>query len=119
VSLGTGETITDRNFFNIPAATITGTVFSDFNVDGAKETNEPPIAGQTIFADSNNNGVLDVGEPFAISDAQGGYTLTGLKPGLINVRLVIPDNFRPVSPGNGVLSTQLHTGQTLLVDFGE
>jgi hypothetical protein len=67
----------------------------------------------------NNNGVLDAGEPFAISDARGGYTLTGLVPGAIVVRLELQDNFRPISPGNGELTTQLNGGSTIVVDFGE
>jgi hypothetical protein len=119
ISLGAGESLPDRNFFNTPAVTITGNVFSDTNVDGIHESGEPGIPGQTLFDDLNNNGVLDAGEPTAISDSRGGYTLTGLPPGVIHVRLLIPNNFRAVSPGGGVLSTQVASGTTLVFDFGE
>ncbi len=119
ISVGTGESVSDRNFFNVPAVTITGTVFSDTNVDGIHEGTEPGIPGQTLFADLNNNGKLDVGEPTAISDSRGGYTLTGLTPGKTNVRLLVPDNFRAVSPGAGLFSAALSSGTTVVIDFGE
>ncbi|QWD77375.1 VCBS domain-containing protein [Polynucleobacter sp. MWH-Svant-W18] len=35
------------------------------------------IVGATVFADSNNDGVLNAGEAFAITDAAGGFTLVG------------------------------------------
>ncbi|QWD61817.1 VCBS domain-containing protein, partial [Polynucleobacter sp. MWH-UH25E] len=35
------------------------------------------IAGATVFADANNDGILNNGEAFAITDATGGFTLVG------------------------------------------
>jgi Ca2+-binding RTX toxin-like protein len=33
------------------------------------------VAGAKVYIDANNNGTLDAGEPFAITDANGDYTL--------------------------------------------
>src|SRR5262249_30210073 len=35
------------------------------------------VAGATIFADANNNGILDAGEAHAITNADGSFTLIG------------------------------------------
>ena len=34
------------------------------------------VAGATVFVDLNKNGILDSGEPFTLSGATGGYTIT-------------------------------------------
>src|ERR1043166_5900578 len=62
-------------------STITGQVFSDLNLNGLKEANEPGLPGVTLFLDNNNNGVLDQGEPSAVSDASGTYSFTNLAAG--------------------------------------
>ncbi|GGF78776.1 hypothetical protein GCM10007301_43490 [Azorhizobium oxalatiphilum] len=41
------------------------------------------IRGATVFADANYNGVLDPGEAFAITDANGHYTLTNANGPLV------------------------------------
>ena len=61
-------------------ATVTGVVFHDLDADGTKDANEPGLAGETIFADTNANGVLDPGEPSFTTANDGVYTLT-LTPG--------------------------------------
>jgi subtilisin-like proprotein convertase family protein len=38
---------------------IAGTVFQDWDGDGSRDANDPPLAGRTVFLDQNDNGVLD------------------------------------------------------------
>jgi subtilisin-like proprotein convertase family protein len=38
---------------------ISGTVYSDTNGNGTRNTGEPGLAGWTVFRDDNNNGVID------------------------------------------------------------
>jgi Ca2+-binding RTX toxin-like protein len=62
----------------------TATGQADLNVTltaGATQTSgrvvDGYIAGATVFADANGNGVLDAGEVFATTNADGTFTLTG------------------------------------------
>jgi hypothetical protein len=55
---------------------VTGQIFEDMNADGAKQDGEPAFPGIVVYADLNNNGVRDAGEPNATSDSAGNYSLT-------------------------------------------
>ncbi|QDT07631.1 Serine-aspartate repeat-containing protein D precursor [Rubripirellula lacrimiformis] len=69
----------------------TGRVFNDVNRNGA-DNSESGLAGVTVYADVNNNGVFDTSEPRAVTGADGSYSLT-LPPGSVNIRAVTPTNF--------------------------
>lgn len=45
------------------------------------DLNQKPMAGITVFADLNHNGVLDPKEPSGVSDSDGKYELNFLAPG--------------------------------------
>lgn len=74
----------------------TGRVFRDVNRNGA-DNNEAGLAGVTVYADINNNGVNDSSEPTAVSGADGSFSLT-LPPGTVNIRAVTPGDFVPTTP---------------------
>ncbi len=69
----------------------TGRVFVDANRNGA-DNNEAGLAGVTVYADINNNGIFDSSEPRATSAADGSFSLV-LPPGTVNIRAVTPTNF--------------------------
>jgi hypothetical protein len=69
--------------------TVTGTVYSDINRNSRQDAGEIGLAGWQVFIDSNNNAVLDVGEPRTTSDASGRYTLRSAS-GTQVVRVVRP-----------------------------
>lgn len=54
---------------------ITGTKFYDRNADGIRQASEVGLAGWTIFADLDDDEVLDADEPRAVTDASGYYDL--------------------------------------------
>ncbi len=54
---------------------ITGTKFYDRNADGIRQASEVGLAGWTIFADLDDDEVLDADEPRAVTDASGHYDL--------------------------------------------
>ena len=74
----------------IPGGQINGTKFQDTNGDGARQADEPGLAGITIFIDANANGVFDTGEQNTITDANGDYLFKDVAPGTYSVREVVP-----------------------------
>jgi hypothetical protein len=83
---------------------------------------EPGLPNWTIYLDLNNNGVLDTGEPFTKTDANGNYSFTSLSPGTYYVREVPQTGWQqtapaPVPPGKYTVTVaygQVVTG----LDFG-
>lgn len=62
-------------------SSITGKLFVDISKDGVQNNGEVGMLGAVVFTDDNFNGIRDVGEAFAHSDAKGNYTITGLNEG--------------------------------------
>ena len=94
---------------------ITGTVFGDANANGKRDPNEAVGIGKLVFLDSNNNGVLDAGEPTATSDKTGRYVFSNLGPGQYVVRRTLPRGYRFTTP---VKKATLNLGQRVTVDIG-
>ena len=87
---------------------IRGTKWNDLNGDGVFTTDEPGLAGVTIYLDTNNNGVLDSGEPNTVTlddnpttsdvNETGQYTFTNLAAGTYIVREETPQGFEQTFP---------------------
>lgn len=75
-----GQSVTDLNFGNraLPGS-ISGVKFSDYNGNGIQDGGEPGLGGVTIYVDLDNDDVRDAGEPFAVTAADGSYTISGLE----------------------------------------
>ncbi|MFC2042200.1 SdrD B-like domain-containing protein [Chloroflexota bacterium] len=56
-----------------------GTKFNDLNANGINDL-EPGLEGWTIFVDYDDDGELDFGEPYDITDADGNYVITSIAP---------------------------------------
>ena len=69
-----------------------GTKFFDLDADGERDANEPGIPGFQIFADYDDNGELDPGEPSTVSDSDGRYVLDDIHSSSYRLRerLVLP-----------------------------
>lgn len=91
-------------FGNTPNSRITGTKFQDVNRNGYRDGFETPIAGVTIYLDSNGNDALDAGEASTVSDQFGRWEFDNLTPGIYRVREVVPSNsFQTTQPLDIVL----------------
>ena len=91
---------------------IRGTKYEDIDGDGTlKDGDHHRIAGVTIYLDTNNNGVLDSGEPTAITDSHGNYDFVGLAAGTYHVREVVPTGWKETVPASGSYTIVLTAGQ--------
>lgn len=77
-------------------SSISGRVFQDFNRDGSG-TSDLGLAGVTVFADVDGDGVQDPSEPVAVTDANGNFALASA-PGAVNIVAITPTDFVPTTP---------------------
>lgn len=117
----TGDVLTTRGGFllkltelgdrQLDVGTVSGLVFHDLNGNGANDDNgatvAPPVPA--VYADLNQNGTLDAGEPQAIPHATGLYSLNGLGPGTYVIRQAVPAGWTVTAPAAGY--------HTVTVDF--
>ena len=59
---------------------------------------DAPLRYWQVYADANNNGIFDVGEPTTYTDYNGYYKLKGLSAGHYIIREVRQDGWRRTSP---------------------
>lgn len=55
--------------------TVNGSKFNDLNANGKRDSGEPGLAGWRIWADYDDDGVRDTGEPYDDTDSLGRYSL--------------------------------------------
>jgi hypothetical protein len=61
-----------------PGGIVHGSKWNDLSGDGKWDPGEPPLAGWTIWLDSNGNGIQDSGDATALTDAAGNFQFSGL-----------------------------------------
>ena len=79
------ERLTDRCVL----AAITGEIFSDLNETLRREADEQGLANRVVFADLNQNRLLDGEEPVAISDLNGQFRFEGVDSGAYSLELFL------------------------------
>lgn len=107
-----GLSLDGLNFGNQPidveSGGVSGRVWNDANGNGEQDGREAGMPGVTVYADLNQNGVFDRREPSTITerdipetdfDEAGLYNLSGLPDGEIQIRQIVPRNYRQTSPG--------------------
>ncbi len=99
--LDANQLVSNVDFANQPTkAEISGIKFIDVDGDGVQDESELPQAGVTIYLDQNNNGQLDTGETFTVTDVNGAYAFSGLDAGIYTVREILPGGYRSTTQGN-------------------
>jgi subtilisin family serine protease len=88
-TLARGAIVTSINLGAFQLGQVRGVVFRDSNDNGKHDAAETGLAGRLVFADINGDGKLERGEPFAYSDSQGRYNLTGLGPGVVDIHVAL------------------------------
>jgi subtilisin-like proprotein convertase family protein len=103
----------------VGSSEIQGLKWSDFNGDGNRDSNEPGLAGVTIYLDANDSGALDDGESSTVTDSAGNYAFTGLMPGNYIVREVSPPGYTltyPLQPASEFDITIVFPDNTLTAE---
>ncbi len=91
-------------------AILTGTKWADSNGDGVRDVGEQGLPDWTIFLDLDENGQLDQGEPQTLTDADGNYTFDGLAAGEYVVAEIQQIGWRQTFPTNDTINTPTLTG---------
>ena len=94
-------------------ASITGTVYNDFNGNGVREGGEPGIGGVTVDLLDGGNNVVGT----TLTAANGTYSFINLTPGVYTVRETDPAGF--ISTTANLVSVVLGSGTTATVRFGD
>ena len=80
------------------SGSVSGRFFNDLNGNHKQDQNEPGLAYWQAYADLNNNGVYDVGEPSGFADVRGTYTIKNLVPGSYVIREVRQEGWTRTLP---------------------
>jgi hypothetical protein len=77
---------------NIRSCAASGTKFHDLNGNGQRDRGEPGLSNWIMWADYDNDGVRDGGEPYAYTDARGRYVINDIRPpgGTYWIREMLP-----------------------------
>ncbi len=86
-------------------AEIRGMKWHDFDGNGVKDAGETGLQGWTIYLDTNTNGQLDNGEISTITDTNGNYEFTNLRPGIYTIAEVQQPGWNQTFPGVNVTTT--------------
>ena len=117
-----GETTVLEDFFNKPIAIsgIEGSVFSDINSNGLREASEAGLSGWTVYLDLNTSNTHDTGEPSAITNTAGNYSIAGIEPGAHRVAVVQQPNYQATRPAAGFQTVVApNDGTADNVNFGQ
>lgn len=73
---GTSESVNAPTF-----ATVSGTIFNDFNQNGTRDVGEPGVPNVIVYQDANGNGYLDDNEAWTVTGDDGSYKFPDLLGG--------------------------------------
>lgn len=86
IPIGPGQTLVDYNFCEKLPATISGTSYLDYNTNDRLDSGDRPSPGVTIELIDDDGRVVQS----TVTDANGFYQFTGLRPGTYSLRQVQP-----------------------------
>ena len=100
VELSPGEVVEGLNFgnFELEQGSISGSKWNDLDGDGERDEGEPGLEGWTIYLDQNQNGELDDGELFDVTDENGAYSFLNLPVDTYTVAEVLQDGWQQTFP---------------------
>ena len=108
VTLTAGQNSTGNNFTDTAQTTTLGSIHGAVGkvVNGVSSS----FSGVTVYADINNDGVLDAGDDSTTTDGGGAYALLNLPAGTYRIRQVIPSGYVQSSPTSSPTVVTLAAG---------
>jgi hypothetical protein len=101
------------------ATQVTGFKWNDLDADGVRDAGEPPIAGTRVYVDVNGDERHGIGEPAAITAADGSYTIRTAPVGMFAIREVVDPGFVQTFPPGGEHLVNIRPASELTnLDFG-
>lgn len=73
------------------SARVSGTVFSDTDLDAERQSSEQGLAGFRVYVDADNDGRFDAGERFSRTTRTGAFEIFDLDPGVHRLRVTPVD----------------------------
>jgi hypothetical protein len=101
-------------------ANVSGTVYDDADGSATRGAGEAGLGGWTVYADLDDDGALDTGEPSAVTAADGTYTIHNLPETTGSIREVGQAGFECTSPpGCAYRGVEFNLGANITgQDFG-
>ncbi|TMK63667.1 MAG: hypothetical protein E6G53_10295 [Actinobacteria bacterium] len=118
VTLSSGDSADGRNFGSVPESSVSGVKFEDLNANGVRDAGEPALAGWTVYVDYDNDGARGPGEPFAVTDANGNYTIDHVALGSFRVREEPQAGWTCSAPAGCSTRIDFAAGGAATADFG-
>ncbi len=110
ISTVSGQNISGVTLGVAPVGSVSGTVYRDENGNGVFEAKEQGLAGIRVFIDLNANGLLELGDPTAVTDGQGRYKIAGVNLGTYQVRQSVSGGLSDLASGaTNSLTAQITT----------
>ena len=97
VQLAAGASVTGKNFGLAPLGRITGRVFADADGDGTRDTTEAGAGSIRVYLDANANGRFDSGETSVLTESNGTYTFSNMRPATYLVQVDAGSGWRLTS----------------------
>jgi protocatechuate 3,4-dioxygenase beta subunit len=119
INLTAGQSLANQNFGVSQGSSLTGNIFTDYNGDGVRQTDEPPLQFWGVFLDNNNNGFFDSGDVRVFADANGNYTFPNLAPGNYHLMQGAVTGWTRTTPASLPDNVTISAGQITTVNFGE
>lgn len=95
-----GDTNEDFAFVKV-ISDVTGTKWADTNGNGIFDTTESGVEGVYIYLDLDGDNRPDLGEPSAITNSNGQYSINFPGPGTYTIREVVEPGFVQTFPAGG------------------
>ncbi|MDZ4848571.1 MAG: Ig-like domain-containing protein [Pirellulaceae bacterium] len=119
VTVGLSQTVSNINFGQVlPNQAVTGFKWSDTNGNGIRDAGEPGMGGFWIYVDLDGDDRIDLGEPSAVTAADGSYSLNPPTTGFYAIREVVPPGFIQTFPIGGEHLVTFNGTPLRGIDFG-
>lgn len=120
VNMGYGDIGKTQSFANTDTILMKGRVWMDANKNRKLDAAEGGLPGWMLFIDHNRNGILDKGDDWTLSDANGNYRFFNLPANTYHVHVVQQAKFQQTAPSGGFHTITLAAGGTTSnKNFGE